>query len=80
MRTPANLNRAAIVVATTAPRCPQVYRRHSRWLTMREWRALGVTPLGRALPDNEMASLIEPDGYERHCLSADHQLSRDPRL
>ena len=64
VRTPANLNRAAIVSRTTAPRCPQVYRRHSRWLTMREWRALGVTPLGRSLPDNEMASLIEPDGYD----------------
>ena len=62
VRTPANLNRAAIVSRTTAPRCPQVYRRHSRWLTMREWRALGVTPLGRSLPENEMATLIEPDG------------------
>jgi len=62
VRTPTNLNRAAIVSRTTAPRCPQVYRRHSRWLTMREWRAMGVIPLGRTLPDNEMASLIEPDG------------------
>jgi len=62
VRTPANLNRAAIVSRMTSPRCPQVYRRMSRWLTMREWRALGVTPLGRALPDSEMASLIEPDG------------------
>jgi membrane-bound lytic murein transglycosylase B len=34
----------------------------SRWLTMREWRSLGVTPVGRSLPDSEMASLIEPDG------------------
>ena len=62
VRTPAGLNRAAIVNRTTAPRCPQVYRRQSRWLTMREWRALGVTPLGRSLPESEMASLIEPDG------------------
>jgi lytic murein transglycosylase len=62
VRTPAGLNRAPLVSRTTAPRCPQVYRRHSRWLTMREWRALGVTPLGRSLPDSEMASLIEPDG------------------
>jgi lytic murein transglycosylase len=62
VRTPATLNRATLVSRTTAPKCPQVYRRHSRWLTMREWRALGVTPLGRSLPDNEMASLIEPDG------------------
>jgi lytic murein transglycosylase len=65
VRTPPGLNRAAIVSRTTAPRCPQVYRRHSRWLTMREWRALGVVPLSRSLPENEMASLIEPDGpYE----------------
>lgn len=62
VRTPANLNRYAIVSRITAPRCPQVYKRLSRWLSMREWRALGVTPLGRSLPDNEMASLIEPDG------------------
>jgi membrane-bound lytic murein transglycosylase B len=62
VRVPPTLNRAAIVSRTTAPRCPQVYRRHSRWLTMREWRALGVTPTGRSLPDSEMASLIEPDG------------------
>ena len=62
VRTPPNLNRAAIVSRTTAPRCPQVYRRHSRWLTMREWRALGVAPVGRSLTSTEMASLIEPDG------------------
>ena len=62
VRTPATLDRAAIASRTTAPRCPQVYRRQSRWFTMREWRALGVTPLSRSLPDYEMASLIEPDG------------------
>jgi len=62
VRTPPNLNRYAIVSRITAPRCPQVYKRMSRWLTMREWRAMGVTPLGRPLADNEMASLIEPDG------------------
>lgn len=62
VRTPATLNRAAIVSRMRAQRCPQVYARHSRWLTMREWRALGVTPTGRSLPDNELASLIEPDG------------------
>jgi hypothetical protein len=31
---------------------------------MREWRALGVQPLGRNLPENEMATLIEPDGRD----------------
>ena len=62
VRTPATLNRAAIVSRMRAQRCPQVYARHSRWLTMHEWRALGVTPTGRSLPDGEIASLIEPDG------------------
>jgi lytic murein transglycosylase len=62
VRTPANLNRYAIVSRITSPRCPQVYKRMSRWLTMREWRAMGVTPIGRSLRDNEMAALIEPDG------------------
>jgi lytic murein transglycosylase len=62
VRTPPNLNRAPLVNRLNSPRCPNVYRRHSRWLTMREWRALGITPFGRTLPDNEMASLIEPDG------------------
>jgi len=62
VRIPASLNRYAIVSRITSPRCPQVYRRMSRWLTMREWRALGVTPVSRSLPDTEMASLIEPDG------------------
>ena len=62
VRTPANLNRYAIVSRITSPRCPLVYRRMSRWLTMREWRAMGVTPIGGSLRDNEMAALIEPDG------------------
>jgi len=65
VRTPPTLNRAAIRTTIRAQRCPQVYARLSRWLTMREWRSLGVTPTGRSLPDNELASLIEPDGpYE----------------
>ena len=62
VQTPTNLNRAALRTTVTAQRCPQVYRRHSRWLTMHEWRALGVTPRRGSLPENEMASLIEPDG------------------
>ena len=59
---PTNLNRYAIRSTLNAPRCPTVHKRHSRWLSMREWRALGVAPLGRMLPDNEMATLLEPDG------------------
>jgi membrane-bound lytic murein transglycosylase B len=62
VRTPATLNRLAIRSNLSAPRCPRVYQRHSRWLTMREWRALGLVPFGRTLPDSELATLIEPDG------------------
>ncbi|HUE78547.1 MAG TPA: lytic murein transglycosylase [Sphingomicrobium sp.] len=61
-RTPANLNRAAIRNTLNSPRCPRVFERHSRWLTVREWRALGVVPYSNRLPDNELASLLEPDG------------------
>lgn len=60
---PATLNRAAVGNATNSPRCPRVHDRHSRWLTMREWRALGVVPTGGGyLADTELASLLEPDG------------------
>ena len=62
VRVPATINRQAIVSRVNAPRCPQVFRRHSRWLTMREWRSLGVNPVGRSLPDGELAFLLEPDG------------------
>jgi len=62
VRVPYGLNRAAIRTALVSPRCPQVYKRHSRWLTMREWRGLGITPVRRSFADAEMATLIEPDG------------------
>ena len=61
-RVPATLNRASIRTGLTAPRCPAVYRRHSRWMSIREWRALGVQPFGRVPADEELATLIEPDG------------------
>ena len=59
---PAALNRAAIRSLVNPPRCPAVFRRHSRWLTVREWRALGVVPYGQPLADTEMATLMEPNG------------------
>ncbi len=58
---PLSLNRASIANTIASPRCPRVHARHSRWLTVREWRALGVVPSGY-LPDGELASLLEPDG------------------
>ena len=59
---PSSLNRSAIQSRLAPPRCPAVYRRHSRWLTIAEWRALGVVPTGRGLPDNELAALMETPG------------------
>jgi lytic murein transglycosylase len=58
---PANLDRQSLASPMTAPNCPRVYVRHSKWKTVREWRALGVAPLG-SIGDTVMASLFEPDG------------------
>lgn len=59
---PATLDRNAVRNTVTATECPRVHARHSRQMTMAQWRALGVRPYGRSLPDTELATLIEPDG------------------
>lgn len=41
--------------------CDRVHARHSRWLTVGEWRRQGVSPLG-PISDSAMASLFQPDG------------------
>ncbi|GAA4739895.1 lytic murein transglycosylase [Sphingomonas daechungensis] len=56
------LNRAAIRSTLRAPRCERVYARHSRWLTVGQWRAIGVVPYSSALANTEVATLLEPDG------------------
>ncbi len=62
VRVPASLDRNAIKRAEDAPRCPAVYRRHSRELPAAQWRGLGLAPItGAPLPDADLA-LIEPDG------------------
>jgi len=61
--TPSGLDRSALIDKTSAPRCPRVFDRHSRWKTMSEWRTLGITPVDRAWPgDRVLATLLEPDG------------------
>jgi lytic murein transglycosylase len=62
VRVPPTLNRAAIRSKLKPARCERVYDRHSRWLTMGEWSALGVAPLRGSLPGTELATLLEPDG------------------
>lgn len=60
---PAGLDRSAIAARTTPARCPRVFNRHSRWLTMAEWRRMGVAPAGGAwAADDVLATLLEPDG------------------
>lgn len=59
--TPNSVDREAIRNRVVAPICPRVHVRHSRWMTVREWRALGVIPQGY-IDDDAMASLFEPDG------------------
>ena len=60
---PATIDRAAIATRLQAPRCPRVFARLSRWMPLREWRALGVVPVSvPPVGDNELAALIEPDG------------------
>ena len=58
---PAGFNRGRLTARLTAPDCPRVHARHSRWLTVAEWRALGVQALA-PIGDTVLATLIEPDG------------------
>ncbi|MFW2829971.1 lytic murein transglycosylase [Sphingomonas sp. ID0503] len=60
--TPAGLNRDALKPKLLSPRCPRVHERHSHWKTVAEWKALGLTALGRWPAEGELMALIEPDG------------------
>jgi lytic murein transglycosylase len=63
---PRDLDRASLRPRVTAPRCPRVHDRQSRWLSVAEWRRLGLVSQSGSWPsDTEMASLIEPDGPGR---------------
>ena len=64
VRVPYGFNRRSVETRLVSPRCPQVYKRHSQWRSLREWRALGMFPVGstRGIGENEQLSLIEPDG------------------
>lgn len=77
---PDTLDRASVANRTTPPRCPRVFERHSRWLTMAEWRKLGVRPLGsNMLADNSFATLLEPDGEGQtaYLLTSNYQVILD---
>lgn len=60
---PRGFDRSAVSGRLVAPRCERVHERHSRWMTIGEWRRMGITAQRGDWPDdNEMASLLEPDG------------------
>jgi lytic murein transglycosylase len=60
---PPYLDRTAIEGEVVSPRCPRVHDRHSRWMTVAEWRNRGVVQTGGArLRDSELVTLLEPDG------------------
>ena len=59
---PANLDRQSVKSTLVPPRCPRVFARHSKWLSLSEWRALGIAPQGGWPNGNMQATLIEPDG------------------
>lgn len=63
---PASFDRASVSPLVRSPRCPRVHERHSRWLTIGEWKGRGVRISGWPAPaDGELASLLEPDGPGR---------------
>ena len=62
VRVPSTLNRSAVRNPVASADCPRVHARHSRPMTMTQWRALGVTPIDRSLRPNDLATLFEPDG------------------
>ena len=60
---PPYLDRVSVAGAVNSPRCPRVHDRHSKWLTVAEWRNRGVVQTGGPrLRDTELATLLEPDG------------------
>jgi lytic murein transglycosylase len=60
---PYTLDRGRIRETVIAPKCTRVLGAHSRWIPISEWKALGIIPLDRAWPaDNVLATLVEPDG------------------
>jgi lytic murein transglycosylase len=58
---PNSLDRASVTSRVTSPVCPRVHERHSRWMSVREWRARGVEPRA-PIGDDVIAALFEPDG------------------
>lgn len=63
VRVPVGFDRAAIASRLHPPRCQRVFERHSRWLSIAEWRQRGIEIIGNTpIGENTFATLLEPDG------------------
>ncbi len=65
MTVPAGLDRDRVRDLVLPTTCAKVLAKHSRWIPVAEWRALGLTPAPGAAawpPDDTLATLVEPDG------------------
>ena len=58
---PAGFDVSAYRTRLASPVCPRVHERLSRWMTVAEWRSVGLVAQ-RGLPDDVMVSLFQPDG------------------
>lgn len=58
---PTGFDVSAYRTRLVSPVCPRVHERLSRWMTVAEWRSIGVVAQ-RGLPDDVMVSLFQPDG------------------
>jgi lytic murein transglycosylase len=60
---PPKLDLAPYASNNTGQPCERVLDRLTRYMPVRDWRAIGVQPVGgKFINDAEMASLIQPDG------------------
>ena len=75
---PVGVDRAALANRTPSPRCPRTHERQSRWLTVAEWKRLGVVPTP-GFSDDELVTMIEPDGPGRtaYLLSSNYRAILD---
>jgi len=58
---PNSVAREPLASNLASPVCPRVHVRHSKWMSVREWRERGVVPQAY-IADDTIAALFEPDG------------------
>lgn len=59
---PGNLDRERVRNLVQPTSCQRPLSRHSRWISVAEWKALGLQPVGQFPPDDTLMTLVEPDG------------------